>query len=212
MSRIEAVVSDFGGVLTTPLFEAFAVVQADNGLSIEDLGKAMWRATEERGENPLFPLERGEMTEQEFLDVLSAALSADAGRPVELHDFAPRLFAQMKPNGVMIAFLRELKEQRGLRLAMLTNNVREWESRWRSMLPVDELFELVVDSAFVGMRKPDPRIYELTLERLALPPQACAFVDDLQINCDAAAALGMHPVVFRDTAQAIQELERLLSD
>ena len=199
-------------MLTTPLFEAFAAVQADLGLTLEDLGRAMFRATTERGENPLFPLERGEMTEQEFLDVLSAALSADAGRPVELHDFAPRLFAQMKPNGVMIAFLRELKVERGLRLAMLTNNVREWESRWRSMLPVDELFELVVDSAFVGMRKPDPRIYELTLGKLDLPAEACAFVDDLDVNCDAAAALGMHAVVFRDTDQAIAELDALLAD
>ena len=66
----------------------------------------------------------------------------------------------------MIEFVRELRE-RGVRTALLTNNVREWEPLWRAKLPeVDELFELVVDSAFVGLRKPEPAIYELTLERL----------------------------------------------
>ena len=62
---------------------------------------------------------------------------------------------------------------------MLTNNVREWEPLWRSMLPVDEIFEIVVDSGFVGCRKPEARIYEMTLERLGLPAEACLFVDDL---------------------------------
>src|SRR3712207_2291617 len=94
---------------------------------------------------------------------------------------------------------------------MLTNNVREWEPRWRSMLPIDDVFEVVVDSAFVGMRKPDPRIYELTLERLGLPAGACAFVDDLEHNIEAARSLGMHAVWFQDTEQAIAELEAQLS-
>jgi epoxide hydrolase-like predicted phosphatase len=94
---------------------------------------------------------------------------------------------------------------------MLTNNVREWEARWRSMIPdIDELFETVVDSAFVGMRKPDPAIYELTLERLGLPAEACAFVDDVEVNCEAATALGIRAVQFVDTAQAIRDLDALL--
>ena len=93
---------------------------------------------------------------------------------------------------------------------MLTNNVREWEPRWRAMLPVDELFELVVDSAFVGMRKPEPAIYELTLERLGLPAAACAVRRRPRANCEAARELGMHGVHFRDTGQAIGELDALL--
>ena len=208
---IRAVVCDFGGVLTTPLFGGFAAWQEEHGVPVEALGRAMARAAAERSENPLFELERGELSYESFLGLLDAALTDEVGRPVEMAGFAEAYWARLEHNEPFIAYLRELRE-RGLRLALLTNNVREWEPRWRRRWPIDELFETVVDSAFVGMRKPDPRIYELTLERLALPPQACAFVDDLQINCDAAAALGMHPVVFRDTAQAIQELERLLSD
>ena len=83
--------------------------------------------------------------------------------------------------------MRELRG-RGLRTALLTNNVREWEPLWRAKLPeIDELFEVVVDSAFVGLRKPDPAIYELTLERLGgVRAERCVFVDDLDVNCEAA--------------------------
>ena len=211
MTRVEAVISDFGGVLTSPLFNAFAHVQADHGIPLEALGMAMWRATQERGENPLFGLERGELAEPEFLAIVEAALSAEVGRSVQLENFAERYFAQLEPNEELIGYLRTLKEERGLRLAMLTNNVREWEPRWKAMIPgIDDLFELVVDSAFVGLRKPDPAIYELTLERLGLPAAACVFLDDLEANCDAAAALGMRAVRFVDTAQAIAGVEAAL--
>ena len=86
----------------------------------------------------------------------------------------------------------------------------EWEPHWRAMLPVDELFEVVVDSSFVGARKPDPRIYEIVVERLQLPASACVFVDDRAENCDGARAAGMHAVHFVDTAAAIAEIERAL--
>ena len=91
---------------------------------------------------------------------------------------------------------------------MLTNNVREWEPHWRAKLPIDEIFELVVDSAFVGMRKPDPAIYALVLERLALPAEACLFVDDIDVNVDAARELGLAAIHFRDTEQAIARARR----
>jgi putative hydrolase of the HAD superfamily len=98
-------------------------------------------------------------------------------------------------------------------MAILTNNVREWEPIWRAKLPVDEIFEVVVDSAFVGMRKPDPEIYELTLERLdPVAPAECLFIDDTEINCEAAAALGIRPVHFRDNAQAIAEIRSALDE
>jgi epoxide hydrolase-like predicted phosphatase len=96
-------------------------------------------------------------------------------------------------------------------MALLTNNVREWEQHWRAMAPIDELFELVVDSAFVGMRKPDPEIYELTVRALGVPAAECLFVDDIEVNCVAAEAAGMTAVVFRDTAQAIAEVRAVLA-
>jgi putative hydrolase of the HAD superfamily len=202
---IEAIVSDFGGVLTSPLLGSFARVSELLGISFQRFGEAMAAIAERDGENPLFGLERGEMTEADFLADLGAEMGAD------LSTFNEHYFAGLSVNEPLVAWLRNARDMHGVRLALLTNNVREWEPRWRAMLPVDELFEVVVDSAFVGMRKPDPRIYELTLERLGLPAQACAFVDDLEHNCEAAAALGMHAVWFQDTEQAIAELEAQLS-
>lgn len=211
MSEVRAVISDFGGVLTTPLFGAFAKFQAEHGIPLEALGRAMVRAGEAHGgENPLYALERGELAEREFLAMVGGALSEILEREVAMDGFAEQYFGHLEANEEMIAHLRGLKEERGLRLAMLTNNVREWEPRWRSMLPVDELFEVVVDSAFVGMRKPEPGIYHLTLERLGLKAGECAFVDDIEINCTAAAELGLHAVRFDSTEQAIRDLEAIL--
>ena len=207
---IEAVVSDFGGVLTTPLVETFAALQDQDGLDQGAMRTALQRLTESTGAHPVHELETGRMTEGDFLAALGAQLRADLGRDVEMHTFAERYFAHLRPNEPMLAFLRELRD-RGYRLAMLTNNVREWEARWRAMLPVDELFEVVVDSAFVGLRKPDPAIYRLTCDRLGVAPDRCLFVDDVEVNCTAAADLGMAAVVFRSNEQAIAEMRDVLA-
>ena len=100
--------------------------------------------------------------------------------------------------------------RRGYKLAICTNNVREWEQLWRAKLPVDEIFDVVVDSAFVGTRKPERRIYELTLERLGVPAAAALLIDDIEVNCDAARKLGIQAVWFQSTEQAIEETETAL--
>jgi putative hydrolase of the HAD superfamily len=207
---IEAVVCDFGGVLTTPLFEAFAKIQEEFGIESEDLGAAMRLLTERDGENPLFPLERGEVSEDDFLRRLGSALEEVLGRETHVHRFRMALFEGLDPNPPMIELMRELRG-RGLRMAMLTNNVREWEPLWRAMLPVDEIFEQVVDSGFVGHRKPEPRIYEITVERLGVPFERCLFVDDLEPNIRAAEDLGMRAVHFHDNEQAIPAIRAALA-
>jgi len=209
MTAPTAVISDFGGVLTTPLLHSFAAFQDHAGVPIEALGRALQAVAQRNGANPLYELEKGHMTEADFLARIGEALSEDLGRPVEMERFSEVYFAQLESNPAMIDYLRSLKA-RGVRLAMLTNNVAEWEPRWRAMLPVDEIFELVVDSAFVGMRKPEPEIYELTLERLGLTAPDCVFVDDIDVNCDAARALGMTAVHFAASDQAIAEIEAAL--
>ncbi|MEX2253551.1 MAG: HAD family phosphatase [Thermoleophilaceae bacterium] len=205
-----AVISDFGGVLTSPLIESFAAYQEHSGVTMEALGEAMERAREANGgAHPLFELEKGLITEAEFLRLLEAEL----GDGIKLDRLRHVYFEHLQPNGEMIGHMRALRD-RGLRMALLTNNVREWEPQWRSLLPdIDEIFELVVDSAFVGMRKPEPGIYELTLERLGggLEPSECVFLDDIEVNCDAARDLGMRAVHFVDTEQALAELERALA-
>jgi len=211
MTRIEAIVSDFGGVLTSPLLDAFVGLQERRGIPLEAFGAALARAAGDNGgENPLYELETGRLTEARFVELLAAALRAELGRDVDLARFGETFFEHLHPNEELFAFMRTL-HGRGYRMAILTNNVREWEPLWRSMLPVDELFELVVDSGFEGVRKPDPRIYELTLDRLGVAPAATLFVDDMEINCDAARELGMQAVWFRSNAQAIGEIEQVLA-
>jgi putative hydrolase of the HAD superfamily len=210
-SAIEAVVSDFGGVLTTPLMGSFLALQDAHGVSVEDFGAAMRAAAEEGdGEIPLFKLERGEITEPEFLEVLRDKLEPQLGHRPELHRFRHVFFEALEPNEPMIDLMRECRRG-GHRMAMLTNNVQEWEPLWRTMLPVDEIFELVIDSGWVGYRKPERQIYEITLERLGVPAEKCLFVDDLEVNCEAARELGFTAVQYKDADQTIAEVRAALS-
>ena len=206
---IRALISDFGGVLTSPLAAGFLAYQQEAKVSLEDLGRAMQAAADEHGDHPLYALERGEISESEFASRLGAHLhdGFDLTRLRKLY------FERLEPNAPMIEFIGE-QRRGGLRTALLTNNVREWEPLWRAKLPeLDEIFEVVVDSAFVGMRKPEPAIYELTVERLGggLRADECLFVDDFEINCEAARALGMTAVRFESAEQAIPELASALA-
>jgi putative hydrolase of the HAD superfamily len=204
----DVLICDFGGVLTSPIQEGFLAYQEESGVTLEQLGTALGRAAEEHGEHPLFELERGEITEVEFAARVQAHLE-DGFDPIRLRTL---YFERLRPNEAMIDYVRELRG-RGVRAALLTNNVREWEPLWRAKLPeIDELFELVVDSAFVGLRKPDPAIYSLTLERLGgVPAERCVFVDDLDVNCETAHALGMAAVRFESAERAIPEIESALA-
>jgi putative hydrolase of the HAD superfamily len=207
---IEAVISDFGGVLTSPLLDSFAAFQDSSGISLEHLGLAMAAIWKRDGANPLFELETGRMTEPDFLRTLGQELTRQLGKPVELHGFGEEYFEHLHPNERMIEYMRDLRG-RGYKLAICTNNVREWEPLWRAKLPVDEIFDVVVDSGFVGARKPEPRIYEITLERLGLPASGALFIDDVELNCQVARELGMEAVWFRSSEQAIAEAEAQLS-
>ena len=210
-ASLEGVISDFGGVLTNRLIEAFAAFQDETGITMEQLGRGMQRVSERDGEYPLFRLERGELTERKFLDDLAWGLEDELGHRPTLHRFREIYFEALHANEPMLDLMRTLRE-RGHRMAILTNNVREWEELWRAKLPIDEIFELVVDSAWVGMRKPEPEIYQLTCERLGkVDPADCLFVDDNQLNVEAARKLGMCAVLFESNEQAIPEIRAQLN-
>jgi putative hydrolase of the HAD superfamily len=207
---IRAVVSDFGGVLTSPMLAAFARLQERTGVPSEAYGEAMAHSLAHDGVHPLFALERGEISEGVFFARLERGLEAALGHAVSLDGYAARLMDQLEPNHELFDHFRALRREHGLRFALCTNNVREWEPLWRPKLPIDEVFDVVVDSAFVGTRKPEPEIYAITLERLGLPAAACAFLDDLEVNVEAAREAGMSGILYRDNARAIAELGSLL--
>lgn len=217
MAGVRVVISDFGGVLTNPLEEAFIAWQAETGIPLEELGKAMFTIGEELGENPLYKLEKGELSEPDFERIMEDQLRAQLGADTEFVDFADFYFSQLSPNQPFLDFLFEYKADGG-RLALLTNNVREWEPRWRAMLPIDELFEAVVDSGFEGTRKPERRIYEITHERVSalsgledIRPEECVLVDDIELNCEAAQDYGFKAVRYHGECSEVIAQVRALS-
>lgn len=209
---IPVLISDFGGVLTNPLQEAFAAYERESGIPLEELGIAMTEIAKREGDNPLFTLERGEITEAEFEQVMQEQLSAQLGSGTKFVDFADVYFQHLRPNEPFLDLLREYKSGGG-RLVLLTNNVREWQPRWRAMLPIDELFEAVVDSGFVGFRKPESEIFEVTWNQVAglhrigkVRPSDCLLVDDIEVNCDAAIEFGFRAVQYVDKANPLRHV------
>lgn len=206
---IRAVISDFGGVLTTPVSGSFRAFAERSGITPAMMGSAFESLFARDGAHPLHELECGRMTEAAFVEALQEALGSLAGRPVALPGFA-ELLNDLLPNEPMIALMASLRGE-GYRMALLTNNVREWDQRWRAMAPIDDIFEVVVDSAFVGMRKPDPEIYELCCARLGVGAGECLFVDDREDNCEGARAVGMRAVRYLDFEQAADEIRAALN-
>ncbi|MBA3749064.1 MAG: HAD family phosphatase [Solirubrobacterales bacterium] len=208
-SAIDAVVCDFGGVLTSPLAHSFRDVCERSGIPLEALGAALAAIGQRDGVQLLHELECGRVCEADFFTAVADELAVALDRDVVMHDFPARYFASLTPNEPMIELIAELRGA-GYRTACLTNNVREWQPLWQAMAPIDELFELVVDSAFVGMRKPDREIYELTVQRLDVPAERCLFIDDIAVNCAAAREIGMQAVLYREHDQAIAEIRAAL--
>jgi putative hydrolase of the HAD superfamily len=208
-NAIRAVVCDWAGVLTNPVAECLGAYCAAVDVAPERIVTAVGRAAARHGHDPFAEMECGRLSEKGFLERIGTALGADGGPPVDLRGFRPAWFAGVRPNGAFLDYLEDLSG-RGVTLAVLTNNVREWDAAWRATLPRPEIFSVIVTSCAEGVRKPDPAIYAATLDYLGLPAQACLFVDDVLENCDAARAAGLEAILFRSTAQAIAEIDARL--
>jgi len=234
MRPVEAVVWDYGGVISSPLFRGIGRFEADLGYppgSILELlfGESAYIGVEGRavtGGDPMdgaapadaqavthdwHRLETGEITLDEYLaDVIERA-PAVLGQPIDLEAY--HRFTREMPIGIhwpVVHRIRRLKAD-GLKVALLTNNVKEFGDAWRSTFPVDELFEIVVDSSHVGVRKPDPEIYLITCERIGVEPGAAVFLDDNHDNVAAARAVGMDAIQFDDDPWvALAELDAIL--
>jgi len=209
---IDAVLFDFGGVFTASPFHAFSDAGAELGAAPGQLEEIMFGPYHEDTDHSWHRLERGEIS----LEKAQAEITAEGARHGLHFDPLQILFRTGGGGGglrsAFIECVRALRED-GFRTAIVTNNVAEFGVHWRAMLPVDELFELVVDSSEVGVRKPDPAIFHLTLERLGgIAPERAVFLDDLGSNVDAATALGLHGIVVGDEpSAAIAALDSLLA-
>lgn len=189
MSR-SALLMDYGGVLTAPLDDAFAVFESDQGLPTGSAFDSLAAAAREPDGGIIGALERGELELDAFESHLRRQL-AEAGHPVDASvALLDGLFAAMEPAGGLWDLVAEVRS-RGVRTGLLSNS---WGFSPYPMSRLEAHFDDIVLSGSVGLRKPDPRIYRLAATRLGVTPAACVFVDDLSGNVRAAAALGMAAV------------------
>ena len=203
---ITAVLWDFGGVIVSSPFDAFAEYEARRGLPvgfIRSVNAANHHA------NAWARLERSDITVDEF-DAAFAAESEHLGHRVRGADVLALLEGEIRPE--MVDLLDRVNAA-GFRTACLTNNITRSGTSAQDAAVSDVMrrFELVVESSKVGVRKPEPRFYEVACKLLGVEPAACLFLDDLGINLKPAAAMGMRTIKVIDPATAIAEVERLLS-
>jgi putative hydrolase of the HAD superfamily len=197
-----AVIFDFAGVLTSSPWGAMTAAGRGN---LELLIGSYHEDTD----HPWHQVERGEMAIGDWMAAVTA-LGAEQGVEV---DFEPlrALLGEMTVHDQVVDRVRRLRDE-GYRLALITNNVREGSATWRALVPVDELFDVVVDSSEVGMRKPNPAIFHHALELLGgVAPGAAVFLDDTPGNVEGARRAGLASILVEDPDAAIAELDALLA-
>jgi putative hydrolase of the HAD superfamily len=209
---LDGAIFDLGGVMTEPLFRHRADVPP------EFLGLVAFFLTEFRdhyhlptGAHDLHLLETGKIGDAEFFDRMCARYAEAGNDPVDPRVAQRVIFGRgMVASAAMADAVRQIRDA-GYKTALLTNISREGEALFRELFPVEELFDVVIDSSKVGLRKPDPEIYRLTCTRLGLAPEQCLFIDDLLCNVEAAGELGMETILCLDpVAAADQVVQRLL--
>ena len=209
-TTFDAVLFDFGGVFTQSPFEVVRLHGEEVGADPEIILEVLFGAYDRDDDHPWHRLERGEVTLDDALAEIRA-LAGEAGLAVD--PFAA--FARFGTGGAMadamIDRTRQLRAD-GLRTALITNNVKEFGDGWRGLVPIDELFEVVVDSSHAGIRKPNPEIFLLATDALGVAPERCVVLDDFPGNIAAAEALGITGIlVGPDRHAAIAALDALLT-
>jgi putative hydrolase of the HAD superfamily len=198
---VRGLLLDFGGVLTTNVFDSFRAFSEREGLP-PDTVKRTFR--EDREALALLrQLERGELSAEEFAPRFGARLGV-----ADTEDLVTRLFAGAGPDERMLSAVRTAHSA-GIRTGLISNSWGSGLSYDRDLLT--ELFDTVVISGDVGMHKPEPSIFLLAAERIDVPPAECVFVDDLRENCAGAERVGMTAILHRGADRTLPELERMLS-
>ena len=196
--RYKGLLIDWGGVLTSDVFDSFRAFCELEGLEPDAIATAF--RTDASCRDLLIAFETGALSEEEFETQFAPFLGVAAPGLID------RLFAGSTPDEEMLEAVRNLRAA-GIRTGLVSNS---WGTRRYPRELFAELFDGVVISAEVGIRKPSPEIYTLGAERIGLEPSACVFVDDLPFNLTPAAELGMGTVHHRATGETLAELERLL--
>jgi putative hydrolase of the HAD superfamily len=207
LDMIKAVLWDFGGVILTSPFEAFRRYETAHDLPLDFIRSVN---TTDPHNNAWALMERNEVSPQQF-DDLFAAESAALGYKVAGADVLLLLAGDVRPR--MVALLDRVKAA-GLRVACLTNNIVGGDgtddARATQIADIMARFDVIVESSKIGVRKPEPRFYEIACELLGVTPDECVFLDDLGINLKPAAAMGMATIKVNSEDQAIADLSAAL--
>ena len=207
---IKAVVFDFGGVFTPSPFTALCAWHVEKGLDPAAGLRTVLGPYDQDTDHPWHRLERGEITLAAAAEQIKAA-AAEQGLELDLFEMFRAMGGIADVRTDMVQQVLELRAA-GYRTALITNNVREYSDGWRAMIPADDMFDVIVDSSAVGIRKPDHRIYRMVLQQLGVEADEAAFLDDAVGNIEAARALGMPAILVEDAhAGALAELDRLLT-
>ena len=208
---IDAVFFDFGGVFTPSPFSVIRAAGPELGLDPELVLSLCFGPYDDDTDHPWHRLERGELPLIEARRQL-VALAAEHDVVLDPFTLLGRLAGEDPDRSLFVDRVRELRRQ-GYRTGMITNNIAEFGDGWRAMVPVDELFEVIIDSSRVGVRKPDPRIYRLALEALDVEvAERAVFLDDHAGNLAGAASVGMRTVlVGPDRPAALARLDEMLA-
>jgi len=232
---ISTVIFDYGGVISSPLFVGIGAFEEAEGFAKGSLLELLFGEThyigvegravaaevaadpdrvesegEVRDEPDWHLLEKGHLDVATYFERMVEKAPTILGKPIDMDAYG-RFWRSTAPgvHWMVVQKMRELKT-RGLRIGLLTNNVKEFGEHWRATFPI-ELCDDIVDSSHVGMRKPEREIYALTCERLAITPRQAVFIDDNADNIAAARAYGMEAVHFgEDPWTALAELDAIL--
>jgi putative hydrolase of the HAD superfamily len=207
--RVDAVLFDYGGVLTGPVRDSVRAWLAADGIETASYKRALeaWMAADAEDGTPVHRLETGELAAAEFEAALAAELRTVDGGRVDPAGVLSRLFAGMVPDAAMFALAEDLRDL-GVRVGLLSNS-------WGNTYPrerIDELFSPVVISEEVGLRKPLAAIYELARDRLHVPAERVLFIDDTEPNVLGARRVGMQALLHVDARSTRAELARLVPD
>ena len=204
--RFGALVVDFGGVLTSPLHEAMTGFCEETGIELQDLARAALSVYYGGEDDLVVAFETGRMSEEEFSHAFARRLTEATGVEIAHEGLVGRMFADMELETPMFTAV-EVARRAGLKTGLLSNS---WGADLYPRQVLDGMFDVVVISGEVGMRKPDPEIFALVVERLGVSAPGCVFVDDHPGHLKAAQEIGMTTVLHRSPAETISELEALL--
>ncbi len=207
---IDAIIWDYGGVFCGSPFEALRDVAAERDIDAHQYFQVIFGSYDRDTDHPWHRLERGEVT----LEIARNEI-LELGRRDGIDADPFHFFGAMATSGAgatredVVEFAKQVRAD-GVITALVTNNAAEFREHWRKSIPLDDLFDHVIDSSEVGMRKPDPRIFELALDKLGAQPSRTVFLDDFQGNLDGAGRLGIQGVlVENDYQQALAQVRSL---